>query len=150
MRIGLVLLTMTMVACGGKPGPGVGVDPGPGATVQHFMQAVADSNLNRMAELWGTSKGPAATTHQPSDYQKRVAIIWAYLRGSTARVMGEIERTDNRSVLAVEVSRADCRKRVPFTMVRTGSGSWVINAIELALVGVPGSPCASEDKKPRP
>jgi hypothetical protein len=64
--------------------------------------------------------------------------------------LGEVERTDSRSVLAVEVSRADCRKRVPFTMVRTGNGSWIINSIELGLVGVPGTPCASEDRRQPP
>jgi len=149
VRTLFLAFTIALAACGGKPGP-VNVDAGPAAVVDQFMQAVADSNLNRMAQLWGTSKGSAAQTGQPSDYQRRVAIMWAYLRGATAKVAGEVERTSDRSVLAVEVLRGDCRRRVPFTMVRTGSGSWLITAIDLAAVGVPGTPCASEQRVPPP
>jgi hypothetical protein len=148
VRIILTLLTISLVACGSKPAPQVGADPGPVKAVQQFMQAVADSNFNRMAELWGTAKGPAAETGQPPDYQKRVSIMWAYLKGTTAKVLGEVEHGGGRSVLAVEVSRGDCRKRVPFTVVQTDRGAWVINAIELGLVGAPGTPCPSEERRP--
>jgi len=150
VRIVLTLLTISLVACGGTPAPQVGADPGPVKAVQQFMQAVTDSNLTRMAELWGTAKGSAAETRQPADYQKRVAIMWAYLHGTTAKVQGEVEHGGGRSVLAVEVSRSGCRKRVPFTVVRTDGGDWIINAIELGLVGAPGTPCPAEERSPPP
>ena len=38
------------------------------ATVKSFMQAVADSNLAKMASLWGTASGPASKTNQPPDW----------------------------------------------------------------------------------
>lgn len=146
MRTTLLAFTIALAACGGKPGP-VNVDAGPTAVVDQFVQAVADSNLNRMAQLWGTTRGSAAETGQPADYQRRIAIIWAYLRGSTVRVLGEVERTSDRSVLAVDLRRSGCRYRVPFTMVRA-SGGWLVNAIDLAQVGVPGSPCPPEQRVP--
>lgn len=147
MRIPILAFTIALAACGGKPGP-VNVDTGPSAVVDQFIQAVADSNLNRMAQLWGTNRGPAAQTGQPPDYQRRVAIMWAYLRGSRAQVLGEVERTADRSVLAVEIRRSDCRYRVPFTMVRASGGAWLVNAIDLAAVGVPGTPCPAEQRVP--
>jgi len=146
LRTTLLAFTIALAACGGKPGP-VNVDAGPTAVVDQFMQAVADSNLNRMAQLWGTTRGSAAETGQPADYQRRIAIIWAYLRGSTVRVLGEVERTSDRSVLAVDLRRSGCRYRVPFTMVRA-SGGWLVNAIDLAQVGVPGRPCPPEQRVP--
>jgi hypothetical protein len=145
---GLALLfTIAVLACGGKAVP-VGMETGPEAALSAFMQAVADSNLNRMAELWGTENGSAAQTRQPQDYQRRVAVMYAYLRGATVRVMGEVERRGSTSVLATEVSRADCVKRVPFTMVQTGRGAWLLTAVDISLIGVPGTPCPSEQRRP--
>ena len=149
MRISLVAFTIALVACGGKPGP-VNVDPGPAAAIDQFMRAVADSNLNRMAELWGTEKGPASQTHQPPDYQRRVPIMWAYLRNSTSHVVAELERTPARSVLAVDMDRSGCRRRLSVTMVRANQGEWLVNALDLAQMGVPGTPCPSEQKTPPP
>lgn len=147
MRAFALLFTIAVLACGGKAVP-VGQEAGPETALAAFMQAVADSNLNRMAQLWGTEKGSAASTGQPSDYQRRVAVMYAYLRGATVRVMGEVERRGNTSVLATEVTRSDCVKRVPFTMARTGQGGWLLTNVDLSLIGVPGTPCPSEQRRP--
>lgn len=143
-----VVLALIVVGCGGS-GPGsVSPDAGPTAAVDQFMRAVADSNLTRMAELWGTTRGPAASTKQPSDYERRIQIMHAYLKGSDAKVLSALERADDRVVYHVELARADCRRNVPFTVVRVRGDLWVVNAIDLAAVGTPGRPCASEDRRP--
>jgi hypothetical protein len=144
----MVAFTIALLACGGKPGQ-VNVDPGPVAAFNQFMRAVADSNLNRMAELWGTAKGPASETH-PADYQRRIAIMWAYLRNAKATVVAEVERTSDRSVLAVDMARANCTRRVPTTMVRVGSGQWLVESLDIALLGAPGAPCPSEQRSQPP
>ena len=51
------------------------------------MQAVADSNLQKMARLWGTSAGPAAKTNQPPDYERRIVVMQAYLRNDDYRII---------------------------------------------------------------
>lgn len=147
MRGLALLFTIAVLACGGKAAP-VGMETGPETALSAFMQAVADSNLNRMAQLWGTEKGSAAQTGQPADYQRRIAVMYTYLRGASVRVIGEVERRGRTSVLATEVLRADCVKRVPFTMVQTGQGGWLLTAVDLALIGVPGTPCPSEQRRP--
>jgi hypothetical protein len=138
--------------CGGSgmgaPTP-VGPDEGPVLAVQRFMQAVADSDLARMAELWGTQSGPASQTGRPANYQRRIAVIHAYLVGNTATVAGEIEQRGAVRVLAVDLTREGCRRRVPFTVVRTAGGQWLVNNIELGLVGVPGRPCPGDHTIPR-
>jgi hypothetical protein len=112
------------------------------------MGAVADSNLTRMAELWGTSSGSAKSTGKPNDYLRRIAIIHSYLKGTKAKVLSEPERSSNRAVLMVELSRDECHKQVPFTFARTGGGQWLVQAIELGTLGSPGRPCGAEEKKP--
>ena len=119
----------------------------PAMVAAAFMQAVADSNLTQMGELWGTSKGPAASTNSPSDWARRVAVMHAYLKGGTAKVVGEGDpstaREDRRQVI-VELSRSGCVKTVPITLIRTKQGSWLVNAIDLNAAGAPGKPCDSK------
>jgi hypothetical protein len=80
----LVLALAALAACGGSAGSAPAAAPGPVTSprgaVEQFLQAVADSNLQKMASLWGTAAGPAAKTNQPADYQRRLVVMQAYLR----------------------------------------------------------------------
>jgi hypothetical protein len=132
------------LGCGGRGVAPVTPVGGPSAVAAAFMQAVADSNLTQMGSLWGTNRGPAASTNVPSNWAQRVVVMHAYLKGGTARVLGEadpsLSREDRRQVL-VELTRRGCVKRVPFTMVRTRDGGWLVNEVDLNAAGVPGRPC---------
>ncbi len=148
MRILTAIILTAIIACGGGSQPaGVVPSPGPTLAVEQFMRAVADSDLTRMAQLWGTRNGSAAETGKPQDYQRRVAVMYTFLRGSTARVMAEVERSNDKSTLAVEVSRTDCRKRLPFTLERTKDDRWMVTSIELGALGTPGRPCPPEEQR---
>ncbi len=123
----------------------------PEAAVEQFMKAVADSNLNRMSELWGTDKGSSASTKAPSDRAKRIYIMYSYLKGGTARVATQavhVPESDKKRQLLVDFRRGDCTKMVPFTAVESKDG-WLVNAIDLNAVGVPGRNC-SEAPRPAP
>lgn len=147
MRLSALLLAVLAVACS-RPGAPAGIEPAPEVAFGAFMQAVADSSLPRMAQLWGTGAGAAAETGRPRDYQRRVAVMHSYLRGATGRVISELERTADQSVLLVEFLRAGCARRVPVTMVRTGRGGWLLQSLDLGQVGVPGAACPSEQRQP--
>ncbi len=118
----------------------------PSGAVTAFMQAVADSNLDRLAQLWGTAKGPAARTNSPPDYQRRLVIILGYLRGASAKVLGKqsVQDRKDRTALVVELTRGDCVKSVPFVTVKTPKDGWIVNAIDLRAVGAPGRSCTEE------
>lgn len=147
MRLSAPLLAVLALACGRSTVP-VGLEPAPEVAFGAFMQAVADSNLTRMAQLWGTGGGSAAATGRPRDYQRRIGIMYSYLRGATGRVVSEVERTATQSTLLVEFLRAGCLRRVPVGMVRTGKGGWLVQALDLGQVGVPGAACPSEQRQP--
>lgn len=150
MRILTASILTVLIACGGGSQPSTGATPsaGPTTAVGEFFRAVGDSNLTRMAELWGTSKGSAAETGKPTDYQRRVAVMYTFLKGATAKVLAEVERTDDKSTLAVEVTRADCRKRIPFTLEKTKDDRWMVTSIELGALGTPGRACPPEEQRP--
>jgi hypothetical protein len=105
------------------------------------MQAVADSNLAKMATLWGTTSGPASKTRRPADFERRVAIMQAYLRNDSYRLTADVPQADNRRTVQVEIRRQSCTWSVPFVTIRTGDGSWLVNQVDLAAAGNPARPC---------
>ena len=129
-----------LVACGGRPAPVQPVSSAAGA-VQGFMQAVADSNLAKMATLWGTANGPAAKTRQPPDYERRIVIMQAYLRNQSFRVTSDVPETPNRRDVQVELKRQTCTWSVPFVAVKSGDGTWLVNQVDLTAAGNPARPC---------
>jgi hypothetical protein len=138
------LTLLALAACGGAQSTS-SVTPANTATgaVEKFMQAVADSNLARMAELWGTTAGPAAKTRQPSDYERRIAVMQAYLRNESHRLLPVVPSgSEARQDVQVEIRRELCTWVVPFSTVKTGSGDWIVNQIDLTQAGNPARPCA--------
>ena len=101
------------------------------AGVEEFMRAAADSNLTRMAQLFGTQRGSAARTNQPDDYAKRMVVIQAQLSGVTVRALGETATSDaNRRVVTTEFARGNCRVTVPVRAVRAREG-WLVLGFEV-------------------
>jgi len=113
------------------------------------MAAVADSNLPKMAEYWGTAKGSAAETGNPPDYPKRVEVIQLWLRGYSYRILAStpVDASRNAQSMEIEMLKGDCRKQVSFLAVKASGDRWVIQSIDLNAVGSPMMPCV-EDRGP--
>jgi hypothetical protein len=110
--------------------------------VTSFLQAVSDSNLQKMASLWGTTAGPASRTKQPPDYEKRIAVMQAYLRHDDSRIVTDVQDgLPTRHAVQAELRRAACTWTVPFTVVQLGDQSWIVNSVELTAAGNPSRPC---------
>ena len=110
------------------------------------MRAVADSNLEKMASLWGTANGPASKTRQPPDWERRIVIMQAYLRNDSFRITSDMpDPDDNRRAQQVEIKRKACTWTVPFVSVKTRNGSWLVNQVDLAAAGNPARPCVEGD-----
>jgi hypothetical protein len=135
---------LLLTACGGGSSGSSAVHPSntPAAAVESFLQAVADSNVDRMAALWGTARGPAATTHMPSDYERRVVIMQHYLRHETARIVSDVpESTEDRHDIQVELRRQLCTWVIPFVAIKSADGAWIVNQVDLTAAGNPARPC---------
>jgi hypothetical protein len=145
LRALLAATALAAAACSSRaPAAAAGPADTPRATVSEFLQAAADSNLTRMAELWGTSRGPASKTRQPDGWERRIVIMQAYLRGTTHRVVAENRgANDSQRIVHVELRREECAFMVPFTTVRS-NGRWLVGAFDLGVAGVPGRPGCGE------
>ena len=133
---------LLLAACGGGSAPPVQPANSGSSAVRSFMQAVADSNLAKMASLWGTVNGPASKTRQPPDWQRRIAIMQAYLRNDSFRITSDVaEQNENRRAQQVEIRRSACSWTVPFVTVKARDGSWLVTQVDLAAAGNPARPC---------
>jgi hypothetical protein len=115
--------------------------------VQNFMRAVADSNLPAMAALWGTSRGPAAQVKQPPDYEKRIAVMQAYLTSDEYRIISDHQDgpTATRHAVQVQLRRQACTWDVPFSVIQLADGTWIVNQVDLTAAGNPAKPCNPAD-----
>lgn len=152
MRTGALLTVLLLAACGGsqsgpapKPGPATPVE-----AVQRFLQAASDSNLNAMASLWGTEKGSAGRTGQPSDYLKRMQVTQLFLNQVPYKVLRTMpyENDTRRQVVDVSLDRGACQRTVPIIVVQTDKDGWIINQIDLTKVGNPTRPCKDATGEP--
>ncbi len=137
-------------ACGGGSGsaPASPVGSSPEA-VAAFIRAVADSNITRMAELWGTDRGPASQTH-PDNYEKRLAVMQAYLRGDSTRIVSDAATPgdQNRRRVSIALYRGTCVKQIPLTTVHTKKGGWIVESVDLSFAGNPARPCDQGAERP--
>lgn len=150
-RTWLVVPALVLMACSSGARSSMAQAPaspqaGAEAAVQGFLQAVADSDLVKMAQHWGTSKGSAAATGEPADYERRVVVMQAYLRNLPYRILSNSQdgEASDRRILQVEFTRNGCEAIAPFTAVRADGGKWVVQALDLAKVGGPGTKCGQE------
>lgn len=140
------LVSVAVTGCGGGSAGHTQAEPGPATaprgTVEQFLQAVADSNVQKMGMLWGTSAGPAAKTNQPPDWERRIVVMQAYLRNDGATVTGDApDGGPDRHVVQVELRRQLCAKTVPFTVIKLADGTWLVNQVDLGTAGNPARPC---------
>ena len=137
---------LVLAACGGGSGaasPPVRPEATAATAVQSFLQAVTDSNLAKMASLWGNASGPASKTHQPSDYERRIIIMQSYLRNDDSRIVSDTPQDNpSKHSVQVEIRRSACTWTVPFIAIRVAEGSWLVNQVDLVAAGNPARPCA--------
>ena len=144
MRKSVLVASTILAACGGNSGsaPTTPVASS-GQAMREFMQAAADSNLTRMSQLWGSSRGPSAETREPAEYERRLILIQAYLRADSSKVVSDVPVTgeDSRRRLVVAVYRSGgCMKQFPATLSKV-KGAWFITDMDLSSTGNPARPC---------
>lgn len=152
MRSVCALLSILMLGCGGGRHASPSAPPpeqSATSVVMEFMRAVADSNLTRMAELWGTTRGSAASTRNPPDYQRRIFVMHSFLKNGGHRAVSETDEA-GRVAVTLELMRPGCVRNVPFGLIRGPGGGFLINTIDLDAAGNPLKPCGVSTRPGNP
>jgi len=143
MRAPLLSIMFVLAACGGS-NANTRTTPRTSSpqAVTAFMQAAADSNMSRMAQLWGSSKGPVSQAPIPN-YEKRLGVLQAYLKGDSTRIVTDmpVQGDASHRRLTVALYRGTCVKQIPFTTVRTRDGGWIVETVDISAAGNPVRPC---------
>ena len=143
MRAPSIPILLVLAACGGS-NANTATTPRTSSpqAVTAFMRAAADSNLSRMAQLWGSSKGPVSQA-PVANFEKRLVVLQAYLKGDSTRIVSDmpVQGDENHRHLTVALYRGTCVKQIPFTTVRTKDGGWIVEDVNVAAAGNPVRPC---------
>lgn len=141
---GLALTLMGSVACttqqvsssssssGMTAAPGLG----PVLTIERFLQAANTEDLATMASLFGTHDGPIGGRRE--DVELRMSAIASIVQhddyeiGEQSREPGRTYPTQRVNVTLVQGSRRS--EDVPFLVVETGNGAWLIEEIALEQI----------------
>lgn len=140
----LVSAALSLAACGHGTGAS---QPTPVASaegaVREFLAAAADSNITRMANVWGNANGPASVTGQPPKWEERLKVVQIYLRGGTWSLTEDKPEpgSANRHDVLMQFTRGDCVKTVPFVAVRSSRGGWLVESVDVTAAGNPITPC---------
>jgi hypothetical protein len=140
-----VLVALGALACGGGPGPQTPAPQSPQQALADFMTAVKANDLTRMGNLWGSERGPASSWMKADELRQRVTVFQIYLDHVGYRVVeGPLPVAGQERVqrFRVELQRANsCSVVFPIDVVHAKSGTWLVNAVDLAGVPNPARGC---------
>jgi hypothetical protein len=136
----VILALASTVACGGHPGLPSPVSPD--QTVEQFLVAANANDLEAMALLWGDEHGPSSVTNTipiPERIQ-RLTIMQRLLHSDNHLITATNASDPSKRVITVALTQGTRRFAVPFTVVPTRAGGWLIREIGLeAAMPQPGS-----------
>jgi len=113
-------------------------------SVSQFLAAVKANNQQRMGELWGTDRGPAAATMDANKLRQRVTVIQKYLDHTGYRIVEGpllVPGHDELRTFRIELQRENCNQVMPIDVVRTRSGGWLVFDVHLESAGTPTGRC---------
>jgi len=134
-------------ACGANPGTSKPVPQTMNESITQFLAAVKANDQQRMGELWGTERGPAASNMNAAVLRQRLTVIQKYLDHTGFRIIEGpllVPEHDDRRTFRVELQRTSCNHVLPIEVVRTRSGGWLVYDVHLESAGSPAGPCQPE------
>jgi hypothetical protein len=135
---GLVFGLALLSACAGSTSrAGMDTSVGPALTVERFLRATNQNDLDTMASLFGNRDGSVTRVWSKKEVDERMLIFSSVLRHTDYAIMGEeivAGRRDEATQLNVRMVIQGDTLQVPFTMVRTANQNWLIENIGIERV----------------
>lgn len=154
MRRTLVAALLLFVAgCASRSGATGDSGFGPSLVIERFLRAASSvsqlsagggqgatrmaDEIETMARLFGTADGPIIDRYPRDEVEQRMFLIARIIEHTEYQLAGE-RAVPGRSREAIEVrvnlTTNDGVKTVPFTIVRTRGGEWLIENIALEAI----------------
>jgi hypothetical protein len=128
-------VTLLMLAACAPPRPGVqqAGAKSPKAAVESFLAAVRAQDLQAMAAVWGTDKGPARDAMAPDRLEKSELIMMCYFNHDKFRIGRESVR-EGKQLYAVDLSKGPLNRTTTFYTVKGPSSRWFVENADIAPV----------------
>jgi hypothetical protein len=133
----LLATLLLAAACGGtapRAADQAAVLP-PAMTVERFLRAANQNDLDTMSDLFGTRDGPVRQLWPRSEVDSRMFMLASVLRHSDYTITGEQivpGRREEATQLMVRIVLADNTVNLPFTLVRNArTQHWLIEDIPI-------------------
>lgn len=140
MRRALFVMLVT-AACGGQAGPSAGVGaptsqqyPGaatPKDAMNAFMAAIKVQDLDQLAVIWGSEKGPARETVPSDQLRKRELIMECYLQHDKYEIKSDVESTATIHIMIVAVTKGSFTRNLKTQVVKGPNDRWYVANPEL-------------------
>ena len=139
---------MVLAGCGGRAQVAGTAPVSPEAAVRAFMNAVDANSIVALRDLWGTERGPAASTMDLKEADQRLTVMRSFLEhesfefepGNAVDPANSMQR-----IVRVRLTRKGCRPVVPFTAVPWKDG-WLVKNVDLSAAGNPARRCGPEQE----
>jgi hypothetical protein len=116
----------------------------PQMTVERFLRAANQNDLDTMAALFGTRDGSITRSWNRREIDDRMFLLASLLRHSDYRIESEQivpGRRDEATQFNVQLVVAQGPVSVPFTLVQTArGGQWLIELVGIERITHPGRP----------
>ncbi|HVE77764.1 MAG TPA: hypothetical protein VNA89_02830 [Gemmatimonadaceae bacterium] len=123
---------MMLAAC---PGPRSGSQATgaktPRQAVETFLSSVRAQDLQAMAAVWGSKKGPARDNIPATDLEKRELIMMCYIGHDRFRIVRDQPGQEGRRVFTVELRKADLTRVTSFYAIAGPSDRWYVETADL-------------------
>jgi hypothetical protein len=113
----------------------------PAMTIERFLRAVNQNDLDTMASLFGTRDGPVTRTWSRQEVDDRMFLMASLLRHTDYAIAGERivpGRRDEATQMDVQLAVTAGQVVVPFTLVLTRNRQWLIEQVGIERITHPG------------
>ena len=135
--------TTTSTGPVGAPAPKVSTEPKadlqtgaatPRAAVEKFLTGVKSQDIQAMAAIFGTSRGPARDNMNREELEKRLIILQCYFNHDKFRIVDEILGESSHRIVSVELTRGTVTRTPKFYTIAGPGGRWYVDNMEIAAV----------------
>jgi hypothetical protein len=138
----ILTLAVTLAACGassgyqGPQGPRTPAaeSPGPALAVERFLRAANANDLETMVQLFGTHDRNVEEMYGKTRAEQRMYVLASLVRHDDWSIVGQQTvpgRMMDATDLLVQLTRNEESVTVPFLVVRTNEGGWIIERIDV-------------------
>jgi len=128
-------------ACGGTgrmaAPSGMAPAAAPAQVVEQFMRLAGANDYTRMGYLFGTREGAITTRDPEQQVERRMYAIANILKNERFVIRGEQPipgRGPDAEQLTVQLTQNGRTVDVPFVVVRTAAGGWLVEQVDLEAV----------------